>query len=145
MKSKIIVFALTMVMLFSLSSFSIVSESAKNAPTDLTPRVDGKKVAIEKILSSKTGQWLLKKIQKRHNKLSIKLATAEKAGNLKKIERIKSKIKSRNEFGNPTGIVYGIIGIIMVVLGVVLGDSTGLIILIIGMLLWIIGVIYIYS
>ena len=131
MKSKIIVFALTMVMLFSLSSFSIVSESAKNAPTDLTPRVDGKKVAIEKILSSKTGQWLLKKIQKRHNKLSIKLATAEKEGDLKKVERIKSKM-------NPKKLSYGrellICALIALPLGYLISGNLGIYLMLFGLI-----------
>ena len=123
MKSKIFAIAISFLAFSTLSSFAPMSvsptvslsvsvPSANNAvlstvsdvtpekSSDITnPKADKKAKKMEKLLNSKAGKWLIAKMQKsmekRHVKLSKKLAIAEKAGDTKKVDKIKKKMDAK--------------------------------------------------
>ena len=125
MKSKFSVFAFALMMFFSLSSSSPISESAKSALTSISPENEKQPSAMEKVLSSKVGKWAMKRMEKRHNRLSAKLAAAEKAGDVKKVERIKQKMSAKASLTR-IGLWLMVGGLLALIIGFViaLGSAT---------------------
>lgn len=150
MKSKIFAIATFFLAFTTLSSFApnsapISAPSAINAPSsemttekpadapasvsaDVTnPKADKKAKRMQKFLNSKAGKWLLAKVQKgmekRHERLSKKLAIAEKAGDTKKVDKIKKQMNPTAKAGNLKQLAKFLIigGLVCMLIAILLG------------------------
>ena len=161
MKLKFTAFALVMMVFFSLSNASSISVSVTSTLTSISPKNDKQKAIMTKFLSSKIGKLIIKKLEKRHARLSTKLAIAEKAGDVKKVKRIKQRMSAKGDLvrvglwillGGVLGVIIGVgifltginntrsslgpgyfLGLLLIGLGQ-LAFLVGLIILIIGLI-----------
>ena len=131
-----------MMVFFSLSNASSVSVSATSPLTSISPKADKQSAFMSKILSSKAGKFIMKKLEKRHKRLSIKLAAAEKAGDVKKAERIKQKMSAKGSLTR-VGIELMVGGFLTFITGFVMagGFGAGAILLWLGWLAFLIGLI----
>jgi hypothetical protein len=146
MKSKFFAIAIFFLAFTTLSSFapsstpsntSISAPSATNAHTseitpekssDVTnPKVDKKAKRMQKILNSKAGKWLIakmqKRIEKRHAKLSNRLAIAEKAGDTKKVDKIKKEMNAKGGNLKRLSIALIVIGLICLLVGILVNSG----------------------
>ena len=115
MKSKIFATAIFFLAFTTLSSFAptptpnvrlnvVANNVITEKSSDVTnPKADKKAKLLQKLLKTKAGKWAFAKMQKnaekRHEKLSKKLskklAIAEKAGDTKKVDKIKKQMNSK--------------------------------------------------
>ncbi len=132
MKNKIFAIAMFFLAFVTLSSFAPMSapNATKTTITEVSsdvtnPKVDKKAKRMQKLLNSKAGRWLLAKVQKgmekRHERLSKRLAIAEKAGDTKKVDKIKNQMNAKA--GNLKQLAKFLIigGLICMLLAVLLG------------------------
>lgn len=110
------------------SNSEMTTEKPVATASDVTnPKVDKKAKRMQKLLNSKAGKWLLAKVQKgmekRHERLSKKLAIAEKAGDTKKVDKIKKQMNPTAKAGNLKQLAKFLIigGLVCMLLAILLG------------------------
>ncbi len=120
---------------FTLSSFAPsgtsvsapVIANAITATTSEAPKADKKARLMQKMLNTKVGKWALRKMQtsmeKRNAKLSTKLAIAEKAGDVKKVDKIKKQMAKKGNLKR-IGLYLIVGGLIAVILGIVIAAGS---------------------
>lgn len=128
MKSKISIITMFFLAIFSLSSFAPSANSISlpvvaGSTTAEAPKADKKAKMMQKLLNTKMGKWavgkLQKRIEKRNAKLSAKLAIAEKAGDVKKVDSIKKQMKKQINFKS-LGLWLLIGGVLAIIIGYII-------------------------
>ncbi len=115
-----------------VSTLSIAPSVTPTATTEISsdvtnPKLDKKAKRMAKILNSKAGKWLMAKMQKgmemRNARLAKKLEAAEKAGDTKKADKIKSKMNAKA--GNLKQLAKFLIigGLVFMLIAVILGAA----------------------
>ena len=135
MKSKISVITMFFLAFITLSSFApnntsvpapVISSTITKTALE-APKADKKAERIQKLLNSKAAKWLLAKMQKRaekrHEKLSKKLAIAEKAGDVKKVDKIKKQLDSKKGDLKKLSIALIVIGLICLLVGILVSSG----------------------